>query len=1447
MVNQLLSSSYTFDKLKGIWSRPAYTSISYSDGDETELRIARIIERTIDITVFSPELRQHCTDWPTLYHLSSTRANILRPFELSGGEEVLEVGSGCGAITRYLGECGANVLALEGSLRRACITRSRTRDQENVTVLAEKFDEFQSDRRFDVITLIGVLEYANLFISSNNPALTMLQRVRSLLKPGGKLIVAIENQLGLKYFAGAPEDHLGQPMYGLEGRYTPEQPQTFGRVALANLMKEADFSTVEFLAPFPDYKLPVSILTEEGLFDKKFDGAALAWQSVRRDPQLPPNTNFSLELTWPEVFKNGLALDMANSFLIVASPLQQKIIKPGVLGYHYSTDRAPQYCKETVFYHFDENKTAVNYRMLSVSRCSDSGDRIIKFTCPDKAVYVEGFPLSLEFVKIVSRDGWSIEEVGMFIRRYINLLSLIADQKGKPVSLLKLTDKVPGAFFDIIPQNIIVNNSGQPIPIDAEWSASDDIEFGWLLFRSLLGTIETVGCFGVNSARKTFSRRNFVKSALAAAGFPVTDEDFGRFIERESIVHQQVTGRASQGFLNQWPEQLLLRSQPLFGPDKTISERDSQIANLEQTIAERDNQITSLDLAYFETKTQLTAVENSTIWKMSFPLRRILTRMPSFRRYCRRTAKLVWWIGTFQLGKKLYEWRARHLDRAKVPHFAPPTDDYCLAIPLGYCVDRREAPLPRVAVICHMFYPEMSGEFREYLKNIPLPFDLLITTDSQEKKSIIENYFPPWTQGKIEVRIAPNRGRDIAPKLITCRDAYDNYEFLLHIHTKRSPHYENWSGWRHYLLETLLGSEKIVESIFESFRSDPKLGIIAPQHYKPVRHSVGWGWNFENARKFARKLNIKLSLDGPIDFPSGSMFWARSDALKPLLDRNLLLDEFATENDQQDGTLAHVIERLYFFVCERAGYRWIKISPPILPEQIERIKHVENQKELINFIIDTQPKLLKFRILRRLSLVLKRSSFTPARRKSRDAVGDEWSELHRLAHEKSDYKNMDFLQFQHELSLHIKKKQSLIDFDEKFYLHANPDVAIAIAQGIFSCGFIHYCMAGQNEGRAWSNYQLKRVFSTSPNFPAGLSAPTHFRPLTRHTTDLSRLQRSSEPFLLVLFSHLQDDLFFAGYTAFFHDFTPIFEKFSRVIISVESEKYNPRLATRYSGRIEVIQERELYRIKYRPELVVAFNSQLFNKAKQIYNDPNRTIYYCQDFESGFFPFGAEYVEAEKAVATAQNIVVSTELLRKFFIDRQLLSHQRVFTTSPKFEVFDVRPEKMKRLFFYFRPESFHRRNLSEILMGAVQDFCEKHSGYEIYMVGSVDTRYSYKVSGTSVYVISKLPKKDYIELISSSDVVISMIYSAHPGVIAFQAAASGIPTVTNTFENRDAFLLRQISENILPYDPVRENLVEVIEEALKMPKGKKSFNEELYSGPKQQSLGDFIDTILSLE
>src|SRR5690242_9146255 len=219
MRHQILSPDYTFDIARRVWIRSDYPGIGYSDGDEVEQRIAGILNDAHDLTVLSAELASHCTDWPSLYHLSRRRANLLRPLENQlQNASVLEVGAGCGAISRYLGETGAEVLALEGSPYRASIAASRCRDLDNVTVVAEAFHLFKSVQQFDVVTLIGVLEYARKFFPSSrgDSVDAMLARVKNLLKPGGKVILAIENQLGLKYFAGFPEDHTGTCMFGIE-------------------------------------------------------------------------------------------------------------------------------------------------------------------------------------------------------------------------------------------------------------------------------------------------------------------------------------------------------------------------------------------------------------------------------------------------------------------------------------------------------------------------------------------------------------------------------------------------------------------------------------------------------------------------------------------------------------------------------------------------------------------------------------------------------------------------------------------------------------------------------------------------------------------------------------------------------------------------------------------------------------------------------------------------------------------------------------------------------------------------------------------------------------------------------------------------------------------------------------------------------------------------------
>ena len=135
--------------------------------------------------------------------------------------------------------------------------------------------------------------------------------------------------------------------------------------------------------------------------------------------------------------------------------------------------------------------------------------------------------------------------------------------------------------------------------------------------------------------------------------------------------------------------------------------------------------------------------------------------------------------------------------------------------------------------------------------------------------------------------------------------------------------------------------------------------MIAPQHFEAIHKTVGWGRNFKIAKTLANKMGMQISRSAPLDFPSGSMFWARSAAIKPLLDCNLALDDFPDETGQLDKTLGHAIERLFFFSCELAGYEWIKISRPNLPIKPCMRQFIGSHDDLTFFISNSQYKLIK--------------------------------------------------------------------------------------------------------------------------------------------------------------------------------------------------------------------------------------------------------------------------------------------------------------------------------------------------------------------------------------------------------------------------------------------------------------------------------------------------------
>ncbi len=210
-------------------------------------------------------------DWAVLYHLSKARENIINWLPLTKEDTVLEIGAGCGAVTGALADMAKKVTCVELSKKRSLINATRNRHRNNIEIKVGNFQDVEQTltKSYDCITLIGVLEYAESYIqNTENAYLSFLQTVRKHLSKNGTLAVAIENQFGLKYWAGCKEDHTGAYFEGLEGYTKSSGVKTFSKPTLLELCQMAGFSSCRWYYPYPDYKLPTKLYSDECLPQK---------------------------------------------------------------------------------------------------------------------------------------------------------------------------------------------------------------------------------------------------------------------------------------------------------------------------------------------------------------------------------------------------------------------------------------------------------------------------------------------------------------------------------------------------------------------------------------------------------------------------------------------------------------------------------------------------------------------------------------------------------------------------------------------------------------------------------------------------------------------------------------------------------------------------------------------------------------------------------------------------------------------------------------------------------------------------------------------------------------------------------------------------------------------------------------------------------------------------
>jgi predicted HAD superfamily hydrolase len=366
-------------------------------------------------------------------------------------------------------------------------------------------------------------------------------------------------------------------------------------------------------------------------------------------------------------------------------------------------------------------------------------------------------------------------------------------------------------------------------------------------------------------------------------------------------------------------------SEEMGGLRKAAFAQDAHCAGLAKTNAEKDLQIQQLAATASALQTHSAALEhrlaellNSSSWLLTRPMR-FLSRILKGDWLAVKDG-LTRHLGPLNLlfPKRLSGNKALLLTQGSVRGFDPEWHSHLVdidAVPPA-------ASAGRIGVHIHIFYQDLADEFAGYLKNIPFSFDLFISVVDKEGQATCKRAFAKLIHcRKLTVKIVENRGRDIAPLFCAFGEELAQYDYLCHLHSKKSRYNKGATeGWREYLCTHLMGSRERVQKIIGLMQGNYGRGIVYPQNFVRLPYMANsWLANRAMGSAWCARLGIRDMPSGYFDFPAGSMFWARGDALAPLFKAGIQLNDFPEEAGQTDGTLAHCIERLFGVVPASLG------------------------------------------------------------------------------------------------------------------------------------------------------------------------------------------------------------------------------------------------------------------------------------------------------------------------------------------------------------------------------------------------------------------------------------------------------------------------------------------------------------------------------------------------
>lgn len=540
----------------------------YSDGavEDHLLKIAMDCKENLYNDVIARE-----KSWPVLYHFSHIRQNIAQWLPISKADQVLEIGSGCGAVTGILAKKAGVVRCIELSKKRSYINAYRNRKENNIRIDVGNFQDIEQNltEKYDYITLIGVFEYSEGYIGGKDPYVNMLKKISAHLKPGGRIVIAIENRLGLKYWAGCREDHVGEFFEGLEGYSHTSGVKTFSRGELEKVIRAAGDFQMDFYYPYPDYKFPMTIYS-----DRRLPGVGELNSNMcnydRNRLQVFDETK-----VYDTLAQNQLFPQFSNSFLVILTVPGEKQDTGKTIYTKYSNERSMQLAIRT-----DIVEKPDGQRFVQKSACREEGrDHIqaisrcgglLEEQYAGSDIHINRCKVSENGVELEYLTGITLEEQMDDLLRekqydqarellldYLDTVKDTGDQTdfhmteefcrifGSPrlprgLKSLAVTD------IDMVLANVIVDNGWNLI--DYEWTFEFPIPLSFVLFRIIHYYMETGEIRSCVKEWNLYGEMGISQEEVEV--YQQMEKHFQEYILGSHVPMREMYGKISPGVMN---------------------------------------------------------------------------------------------------------------------------------------------------------------------------------------------------------------------------------------------------------------------------------------------------------------------------------------------------------------------------------------------------------------------------------------------------------------------------------------------------------------------------------------------------------------------------------------------------------------------------------------------------------------------------------------------------------------------------------------------------------------------------------------------------------------------------------------------------------------------------------------------------------------------------------